>query len=87
MSQYEASAETIKSCEYFYYGWWRKFLYEFAYALLNVKALNSLPELEEYNYIISYIPALEKLDNIMGFANIDRASDELALTRYIIDIH
>ncbi|GAB3754875.1 hypothetical protein [Spirosoma pomorum] len=87
LSQYEDCSETIKNCEYFYYGWWRKFLYEFAHDLREIRALSSNRDLEEYRRTISYLPSLKKLDKIMGFSKMDSASSEDPTFRYIIDIH
>lgn len=75
--QYKGQAETLRSLRYFYYGWWRKFLYE--YALLydevrisHVKAIDAGAfKRADFIEAISFTRTLRELAKLCGFQDLD----------------
>lgn len=72
VSIYEGNENVLKALRYFYYGWWRHFLYDFASEIENnTKTNNILRESEvEYLHNISYTATLKRLDKLCGLQKI-----------------
>jgi hypothetical protein len=82
LTSYTGSEDIIKSCRYFYYGWWRPFLYEVApmhdqYYRPTTKFIEEYPEdYVEYQTNMTYLETLRKLDRMIGF---DHLPDDLVI--------
>lgn len=70
VSQYEGNPAVLKSLRYFYYGWWRPFLYDFAYQIENNSKVNEQIKNEQSSYFedISYTNTLRRLDQLCGLS-------------------
>ncbi|WP_339715478.1 hypothetical protein [uncultured Kriegella sp.] len=66
--------EILQSLRYFYYGWWRKFLYEIAHEIESNRNINEIIINAKSDYLenISYTKNLERLDKICGLEDIPK---------------
>jgi len=83
LSLYENNRQYIRKLSYFYYGWWRSFMYEFAVARDRKRVCDVFDEKdivertksrdrrlkirEEYLTNVTLLPVLKRLDRICGF--------------------
>lgn len=76
LSLYEKNEIHIKNLNYFYYGWWRKFLYEIAdkYDKRKSQEISTTAPMEldsdfrkEFIHAISFKRTLKQLDKLCGF--------------------
>lgn len=72
VGNYEGDCEHLKSYRYFYYGWWRRFLYEMAYQIESHRKVNPLVHVHCPDYLdnISYTKDLQQVDKLCGLENI-----------------
>lgn len=74
VSSYKGSVRLMKQLRFFYYGWWRHFLYDFAHEI--ERTTKTSPKLQDpkstYLRDISYTGTLERLDRLCGFQGMDR---------------
>lgn len=81
LSIYRGNEDDIRNLNYFYYGWWRKMLYDIAdfrdtrrdVALANKRKLNNLKvdfNRTEYLDNVKMYPMLQRLDKLCGFQNL-----------------
>jgi len=75
------SEEAMRVCRYFYYGWWRRFLYEIArihddyYKPINILNEHNKKDYENYTTAISYTEKLKKLDQLCHMDHFDIYKD------------
>ncbi|WP_299436655.1 hypothetical protein, partial [uncultured Maribacter sp.] len=74
ISTFEENKSILQSLRYFYYGWWRKFLYEIAAEIEDNRDINDIVKNGKSDYLdnISYVKNLERLDKICGLENIPK---------------
>lgn len=81
LSLYEGNETHLKALNYFYYGWWRKFLYELALEKDSRRSTDLFIEddlkngkvkfdRDEYIKNISFVSSLKRLDGLCGFKNL-----------------
>lgn len=74
VSVYEGNEKILKALRYFYYGWWRHFLYDFASEIEGNTKTNDMLKNPGVHYLqdISYIATLQRLDILCGLECIPR---------------
>ncbi|RYE13480.1 MAG: hypothetical protein EOP45_21125 [Sphingobacteriaceae bacterium] len=74
VSVYEGNQNVLKALRYFYYGWWRHFLYDFAFEIESVTKTNEILKNGHTDYLqdISYIATLQRLDKLCGLENVPK---------------
>lgn len=86
LSLYRGNQEDIKNLSYFYYGWWRKLLYDIANyrdkqreaiveSQLNLKNKGILINRREYMNSIKLEPVLKRLDKLCQFTGLPNDYD------------
>lgn len=71
VSVYEGNESNLKALRYFYYGWWRHFLYDFAIEIETNSRVNySVDYRTSYFKDISYIATLKRLDKLCSLEKI-----------------
>ncbi|TYA74930.1 hypothetical protein [Seonamhaeicola marinus] len=72
LSNYHDNKQLFKSYRYFYYGWWRKFLYDIGGEIEKSRKCNENIRKSHPDYFkaISYTESLKRLDEICGFHDI-----------------
>jgi hypothetical protein len=74
ISVYDDNKNNLQALRYYYYGWWRQFLYEFANEVeYRTKIDQGIDEHHPtYRKDISYTSSLERLDRLCGFENLPK---------------
>ena len=72
ISVYNEGEEALKALNFFYYGWWRHFLYDFSLVMEESRSVNPLIHKLAKNYLVdvSYTSHLRKLDKLCGLSKI-----------------
>ena len=75
LRDYHTSTQNIQAVNYFYYGWWRKFLYEVVDLYDKMRLSNVNPNIDQikefdskkFKENITFKPKLRDLDKLCGF--------------------
>lgn len=74
ISVYSENEESLKALNYFYYGWWRHFLYDYSICVESHRVINPIVSkyAKSYLYDVSYSSHLIKLDKLCGLSHIPK---------------